>query len=492
MPRAQCAKAHPFKGTLRFFSEGGINEDVKHEVPLSRWDGVGGGDAATLAKLEADFPGLKRSIEKLKSKGEQLTFAWITPRSLAKGTHGGILARLLSVPNLRLVSARMFEPSDEFVEEYIAAHNETHLPKPFYAFTDFIRRELSPATPPEERGYPNHLMLLLFTGQNARQTLIDVIGDHLPDPTKVAVSRTIRGAYGDYRVDPATEKIESFEPAIVTAHSDEANALYMRTFGRYAISDGGVLRSWYDDSSTSKDSEDPPPVAEYGMVMIKPDMLDRPSSRPGNIIDLFASTGLHLVGCKIFSFSVKEAYEFYGFLQKVFEEKLSGQVEERVTKALNDAFDFEVGDQIIDVNTALLKSHYAKAEVSKIIHYMAGVYPHDNLTEVEKASRGPARVFALLYRGENAVETIRAKLGSTDPSKAELGTIRIDFGSDLMRNSAHASDSAESLVREVKIIGLTDDGWPTPECEDDQSMFRIISMWYGSGRRGLKNSKIGD
>merc|ERR1712086_136251 len=159
-------------------------------------------------------------------------------------------------------------------------------------------------------------------------------------------------------------------------------------------------------------------------------------------------------------------------------------------EALTEAFEFDVPEEIVTINTTLLKSHYAKAEVSKIIHYMAGIYPHDNLTEVEKARRGPARVFALLYRGENAVETIRAKLGSTDPSKAELGTIRIDFGSDLMRNSAHASDSAESLVREVQIIGLTDDQWPTPESEDDQSMFRIISLWYGSGRRGFKNSKI--
>jgi len=284
------------------------------------------------------------------------------------------------------------------------------------------------------------------------------------------------------------DKIESFEPAIVTAHSDEANALYMRTFGRYALSDGGVLRSWYDDKTGDPDEEKGYQAAqEYGMVMIKPDMLDRASSRPGNIIDLFASTGLHLVGCKIFSFSVNEAFEFYGFLQKVFEKKLSGQVEERVETALQNAFEFDVPEEILSINTTLLKSHYAKAEVNKIIHYMSGVYPHDNLTDAEKAKRGPARVFALLYRGENAVETIRTKLGSTDPSKAELGTIRIDFGSDLMRNSAHASDSAESLVREVQIIGLTDDNFPIAGSEDDPSMFRIISLWYGSGRRGFKN-----
>lgn len=49
---------------------------------------------------------------------------------------------------------------------------------------------------------------------------------------------------------------------------------------------------------------------------------------------------------------------------------------------------------------------------------------------------------------------IRDKLGSTDPTKAEAGTIRSDYGHDLMRNGAHASDSQDSVERERKIIGL--------------------------------------
>ena len=46
-------------------------------------------------------------------------------------------------------------------------------------------------------------------------------------------------------------------------------------------------------------------------------------------------------------------------------------------------------------------------------------------------------------------------MGNTDPTKAEEGTIRIDYGHDLMRNGAHASDSVESADRERKIVGLT-------------------------------------
>ncbi|MEI7837960.1 MAG: nucleoside-diphosphate kinase, partial [Planctomycetota bacterium] len=61
---------------------------------------------------------------------------------------------------------------------------------------------------------------------------------------------------------------------------------------------------------------------------------------------------------------------------------------------------------------------------------------------------------AMLYEGPDAIEKIRTVLGATDPTKAEPGTVRSDFGRDLMRNGAHASDSAENALRERKIVGL--------------------------------------
>ena len=62
----------------------------------------------------------------------------------------------------------------------------------------------------------------------------------------------------------------------------------------------------------------------------------------------------------------------------------------------------------------------------------------------------------MLYEGPNAIEKIRNVLGSTDPTKAEPGTVRSDFGRDLMRNGAHASDSPENAMRERKIAGLAE------------------------------------
>jgi nucleoside diphosphate kinase len=45
-------------------------------------------------------------------------------------------------------------------------------------------------------------------------------------------------------------------------------------------------------------------------------------------------------------------------------------------------------------------------------------------------------------------------LGPTDPSKAPGGTVRRDFGSNVMVNTAHASDSPASVEREMKIIRI--------------------------------------
>ena len=45
-------------------------------------------------------------------------------------------------------------------------------------------------------------------------------------------------------------------------------------------------------------------------------------------------------------------------------------------------------------------------------------------------------------------------LGSTDPAKAEPATVRSDFGRDLMRNGAHASDSRDNALSERKIVDL--------------------------------------
>ncbi len=59
-------------------------------------------------------------------------------------------------------------------------------------------------------------------------------------------------------------------------------------------------------------------------------------------------------------------------------------------------------------------------------------------------------VIGLALSGENAVDRIRTLIGPTDSKKADKGTIRGDFGVDVMVNIAHASDSAENAAIELK------------------------------------------
>ncbi|MCX7010633.1 MAG: nucleoside-diphosphate kinase, partial [Kiritimatiellaeota bacterium] len=59
--------------------------------------------------------------------------------------------------------------------------------------------------------------------------------------------------------------------------------------------------------------------------------------------------------------------------------------------------------------------------------------------------------------GPSAVDKIRSILGPTDPSKAQPGSVRREFGRDVMVNAAHASDSPENAAREMKIVKPEED-----------------------------------
>ena len=92
--------------------------------------------------------------------------------------------------------------------------------------------------------------------------------------------------------------------------------------------------------------------------------------------------------------------------------------------------------------------------VDRIVEYMTGVNPEDVSDPADKAVASRTKCLALLYEGPEAIDKVRTVLGSTDPTKAEPGTVRSDFGRDLMRNGAHASDSPENAACERKIIDM--------------------------------------
>jgi nucleoside-diphosphate kinase len=80
------------------------------------------------------------------------------------------------------------------------------------------------------------------------------------------------------------------------------------------------------------------------------------------------------------------------------------------------------------------KEHREKAFFDELISYI---------------SSGPT--VAMVIEGENAITAARNLVGEKDPKEAKPGTIRGDYGLDVMRNAIHASDSKASAKREVAI-----------------------------------------
>jgi len=98
-----------------------------------------------------------------------------------------------------------------------------------------------------------------------------------------------------------------------------------------------------------------------------------------------------------------------------------------------------VAIKLLHLDKALAQRHYA-------VHKDKPFY--DNL--VDYISSAP--IVACVFEGNKAVEAIRKAMGATDPSKAEKGTIRGDFGLDIERNSVHGSDSPATAEEEIRLF----------------------------------------
>ncbi|HLA37555.1 MAG TPA: hypothetical protein VJZ02_03720, partial [Candidatus Brocadiales bacterium] len=94
---------------------------------------------------------------------EELAYVLITPYSLVKSRTGGIIGRILSMGALELVGARMYAPSDEFVDRYCATIEaqdikKTQIKKALLTYlNDYFRKD-------NRFGVSNRAMLLLFQG----------------------------------------------------------------------------------------------------------------------------------------------------------------------------------------------------------------------------------------------------------------------------------------------------------------------------------------
>ncbi len=123
------------------------------------------------------------------------------------------------------------------------------------------------------------------------------------------------------------------------------------------------------------------------LIIFKPDCMEK--KEVGNVLDRFERAGFAIVGCKM----------------------------TRLTPAV-------------------LREHYAHVADKPF-------YP-----EIEQFMSSQP-VITMVLQGDDIVQKVRDLLGPTDSRKAAKGTIRGDFGTEMMRNVVHASDSDANAKVEI-------------------------------------------
>ena len=110
-----------------------------------------------------------------------------------------------------------------------------------------------------------------------------------------------------------------------------------------------------------------------------------------------------------------------------------------------------VGLKMLDVTPEMAKAHYAEHEGKPF-------YPG----LVKFITSGP--IVAMVVEGEDCISGMRQIMRKTDPSQAEVGTIRGDFTPQMSYNVIHGSDSPASAEREIAIYFKENElctGWKT-------------------------------
>ena len=131
-------------------------------------------------------------------------------------------------------------------------------------------------------------------------------------------------------------------------------------------------------------------MVERTFAMIKPDAVAAKNS--GKIIDLIENNGFTIVGMRKMIIDPKKAQEFYAV-------------------------------------------HKERPFYGELVSFVTS---------------GPVIVMAL--ERDNAVKAWRDLMGATDSRKADKGTVRNLFGTDIGKNAAHGSDAPETAQTELKLF----------------------------------------
>jgi nucleoside diphosphate kinase len=371
---------------------------------------------------------------------QELAFVVVTPHTIRKSRTGSVLGRLLSLTNTELVATRMFATGREMAERYAATIRPIADPER-ERHRQLIRNYIRESFSPDPDGRRHRSLVLVFRGENAYEDIKRVVGSvRINNET----GETVRDTYGELVYDE-DGSVRYFEPAVLIPDSAEAVLQDLQIWLDYSETEAALLARIPIYSH--------PERVEQTLVMIKPDSWRTRSSRPGAVIDMFSRTGLRMIGMKLNRMSVAQALEFYGPVEDVLKRKLAPVAARRALAAIEGELGFALPKGSMEALTNLAGLPYARHQFEQIVNFMTGRRPSD-CTPADLKRDGLVKSLVIVYEGEDAVTKIRTVLGPTDPSKAPGGTVRSEFGSNIMVNTAHASDSPENAIREMGILKM--------------------------------------
>lgn len=377
----------------------------------------------------------------------ELAFALITPYSLTKSRTGAIISRIMVRSQLELVGTRMIAPNADLVKNYadmLRRHGNTQGSgiDEGALLSDYVEKTFMPDP---STGKRRRVLLLVFRGENALARLNQAIG---PFGVDAASAQSVRDTYGEL-VKDADGNVVFLEPAAISSPTAEKTAEALRLWVDGSEQDGGLIDNVVDVA----EGDD----CERTLVILKPDNFRFASIRPGTIIDIFSGSGLRIVAAQMNRMSIAEALEFYGPVREALRERYKGKGGESSRNVLEQNLSLKLTDEIQAQLGELIGPVIAEQQFCELVQFMTGIWLPD-CPEDQYNEPGGAQVLALVYSGKNAVQKIRDILGPTDPSKAGPGSVRREYGQDIMVNAAHASDSPENAQREMKIIKVHRDG----------------------------------
>jgi len=342
----------------------------------------------------------------------------------------------------------MFAPSQALVDEYasnIVTEADPQDRKIQELIRDYVKENLAPDP---VTGVRERVMMLLFRGENAVRRIRETVGTFKEN---CLGGETIRDTYGDivYNRDGS---VRYFEPAVLASPNVQEARTKLKIWAKYSDADGGLLEKAVPTVGD--------PKHERTLVIIKPDNFKFPNGRPGNILDIFSRTGLAITAIKVHRMTVAQAEEFYGPVRDILKEKLADPVGERARDIISSALNIPITPELQKQIGGLLGPLAGDQQFNSIVKFMTGHAPIETKGEARNEP-GTEKCIILVYEGIDAVKKIREVLGPTDPAKAPPGSIRREFGSTIMVNAAHASDSTDNARREMGIVKIRENNFKT-------------------------------